>query len=78
MKKIKVENNGTIAYHLVRYMAEIAKDKSMDLFSVWFVEKIIIPYKQSDKVIDRITEMIGFKKVPTIDKIYFRLKEITF
>ena len=82
MKKIdsvfNVKNDGTIGYSLVKYMSEIANEKNMDMFSVFLVEKLILPYKKEDKILEWITDRIGFKKVPTIDKIYFRLKQCSF
>ena len=73
-----IENDETLGYHMVKYMAKIANEKSMENFCVWVVEKLIFPYKKEDKILEWITERIGFKKVPTMDKIYFRLKTIKF
>lgn len=73
---MKIINDNTMGFYLIKHIKDIANERSMDLFSVWFVENIIIPYNKDDKVLDWICNIIGFKKVPTIDKIYYRLKEI--
>jgi hypothetical protein len=75
-RKIKVVNDQTFGFYLIRHMKELCEKMNMDIFSGWFVTNIIIPYKREDNMCEWVCEMIGFKKVATIDKIYYRLKEV--
>lgn len=63
---------------LLKYMVKMANEKDIDSFTVWVAEKLIFPYKKEDKVLEWISGQIGFKKLPTIDKIYFKLKTLKY
>lgn len=74
MKAITINNDNTLGFSMIKYMKELSEQKSMEEFCVWFVEFIIFPYKKEDGVLNWIAEVLGFRKVPTIDKIYWKLK----
>jgi hypothetical protein len=65
---------------LVGHVKQIAETTDIDAFSAWYVQKMIIPYctSQEGKAFqDEFYRAIGFKKEPTIDKVYHQLKIIS-
>lgn len=80
MKKSSiVRNDGTLLFHIIKHVKKEAENNAMENFVCWYVSKMIIPYcdKLGKEFQQSFYNSIGFKKEPSIDKVYLRLRELT-
>ena len=76
---MKIYNDGTFGYYLIKHISEIAKDSAMDAFIYWCAKNLIIPYSGKDEpIIKWLCIKLGFKKLVTLDKLYKRLQKLEF